>query len=152
MVFQPAIERNEYKYKKWVYFFWCSWSYERQWVASKAYMNPTPSGFIHFARDPLRFIAPWTSEKWNSFLKYNTWNFSFLPQVANCHESIDSTEAVRLLRTKCMGLCRYSACDMYSYTRKRSFVNFKRLKFMGHPNASEQKCVIRCMLHGWFKF
>ena len=30
-------------------------SYETQWVASKVYMNP--SGLIHFARDPLRFIA-----------------------------------------------------------------------------------------------
>ena len=29
----------------------------------------TPSGFIHFVRDPLRFIAPWTPEKWNSFRK-----------------------------------------------------------------------------------
>ena len=59
---------------------------------------------------------------------------SVLLQVANCHESIASTEAVRMLKN-----------EMHSYTRKRIFVNFKRLKFMGHPNASEQKCVIRLM-------
>ena len=30
-------------------------------------------------------------------------------------------------------------------SEKEASFNFKRMKLMEHPNASEQKCVIRCM-------
>ena len=40
-----------------------------------------------------------------------------------------------------MGIRRESACDIYSFTCERNFVNFKHLMFIGHPDVSEQKCV-----------
>ena len=75
-----------------------------------------------------------------------TWNFNFYHKsLIVTNKSILKRQCV-CCKTKRMGLCRYSACDMHWYTRKRRFINFKRLKFMGHPNVSEQKCVICCML------
>ena len=92
----------------------------------------------------------WPKYILNKMLAYPsiTWNFSFYHKLQIVkNQSILQGQCV-CWRRKCMRPCRYAACDMYSYTRKRSFVNFKRLKFMGHPNAFEQRCVIRCMF-GW---
>ena len=74
--FCQRFDWNECKYKQWTQFFWCLSKCKLHWVAGKVFMSPfgvhslctipnlvysgslakfswTPSGFIHFARDPI---------------------------------------------------------------------------------------------------